>query len=67
MTPFESVGKRIVKAYLLFAVCFSVFFMAVTVLVVEGIEVRMVERRLEEVAAWASPRPTCALCWAFWA
>lgn len=56
MTPFESVGKRIVKAYLLFAVCFSVFFMAVTVLVVEGIEVRMVERRLEEVAAWASPR-----------
>ncbi len=56
MTRFESIGRRIVKAYLLFAVGFSVFFMAVTVLVVEGIEVRMVERRLEEVAAWASPR-----------
>ncbi len=56
MTRFESIGRRIVKAYLLFAIGFSVFFMAVTVLVVEGIEVRMVERRLEEVAAWASPR-----------
>ena len=53
---FESIGRRIVKAYLLFAVAFSVFFMAVAVVVVEGIELRMVDRRLEEVAAWASPR-----------
>ena len=56
MTRFESIGKRIVKAYLLFALGFSVFFMAISVVVVEGIEVRMVDRRLEEVAAWASPR-----------
>lgn len=56
MTRFESIGTRIVKAYLLFALGFSVFFMAVAVVIVEGIEVRMVDRRLEEVAAWASPR-----------
>ncbi|MBZ2210083.1 sensor histidine kinase [Massilia soli] len=56
MTRFESIGKRIVKAYLLFALTFSIFFMAVAIVVVEGIEVHMVERRLEEVASWASPR-----------
>lgn len=56
MMRFESIGKRIVKAYLLFALAFSMFFMTVSIVVVEGIEVRMVERRLEEVAAWASPR-----------
>lgn len=56
MMRFESIGRRIVTAYLLFALAFSVFFMAVAVVVVEGIEVRMVDRRLEEVAAWASPR-----------
>ena len=56
MMVFESIGKRIVKAYLLFALAFSIFFMTVTVAIVEGIEVCMVERRLDEVAAWASPR-----------
>lgn len=56
MMPFESIGKRIVRAFLLFALGFSIFFMAVTILVIEGIEVRMVDRRLEEIAAWASPR-----------
>ena len=56
MMSFESIGKRIVKAYLLFALAFSIFFMVVAVVVVEGIEMHMVERRLEEVAAWASPR-----------
>lgn len=56
MMRFESIGKRIVKAYLLFALTFSMFFMVVAIVVVEGIEMHMVERRLEEVAAWASPR-----------
>ncbi|MFC5514004.1 ATP-binding protein [Massilia jejuensis] len=56
MMRFESIGKRIVKAYLLFALAFSMFFMTVAIVVVEGIEMHMVERRLEEVAAWASPR-----------
>lgn len=61
MIRFESIGRRIVKAYLLFALGFSVFFMAVAVVIVEGIEVRMVDRRLEEVAAWAAPRHAGAL------
>lgn len=56
MTAFESIGKRIVKAYLLFAVAFTLFFAVVSAVVVEGIEVRLVDVRLEEVAAWASPR-----------
>ena len=57
----ESLGKRIVKAYLLFAVAFTLFLACVAVVVVEGIEVRMVDDRLEEVAAWAMPRHAAGL------
>ncbi len=53
---FESIGRRIVKAYLLFALGFAIFFMPVSIVVLEGIEVHLVDERLEEVAAWASPR-----------
>jgi signal transduction histidine kinase len=56
MTPSKTLSKRIVTAYLLFAVAFSLFFAVVAVIVVEGIEERMVFHRLEEVAAWAMPR-----------
>jgi signal transduction histidine kinase len=61
MTRSDSVGTRIVKAYLLFAVAFSVFFAVVAAVVVEGIEVRMVDDRLEGVAAWALPRHAARL------
>jgi signal transduction histidine kinase len=61
MTHFNSLGKRIVKAYLLFALAFSLFFAVVTAVVVEGIEVRLVEERLEGVAAWAMPRHAAGL------
>ena len=61
MTRFESLGKRIVKAYLLFALTFSLFFAVVAVVVVEGIEQRMVFDRLEDVAAWAIPRHAAGL------
>ena len=57
----DSLGKRIVKAYLLFAIAFTVFFACVAVVVVEAIEVRMVDDRLEEVAAWAMPRHAAGL------
>jgi signal transduction histidine kinase len=57
----ESLGKRIVKAYLLFAVAFSLFFAMVAAVVVEGIEVRLVDDRLEGVAAWAMPRHAAGL------
>ena len=61
MKRFKSFGKRIVKAYLLFALAFSVFFAFVATIVVEGIEVRMVHNRLEGVAAWALPRHAAKL------
>lgn len=61
MTRSESLGRRIVKAYLLFAAAFSLFFAIVAVLVVEGIEQRMVFDRLEGVAAWAAPRHAAGL------
>lgn len=61
MTRSESLGGRIVKAYLLFAAAFSLFFAVVAVLVVEGIEQRMVFDRLEGVAAWAAPRHAARL------
>lgn len=56
MTRFKSIGKRIVTAYLLFAVACSLLFAISAAVVVEGIEVRLVDERLMEVAAWASPR-----------
>lgn len=57
----ETFGRRIVKAYLWFAVAFSLFFGVVAAIVVEGIEVRMVDDRLAEVAAWAAPRHAARL------
>jgi len=61
MTRSDSLGQRIAKAYLLFAVAFSLFFAAVAVIVVEGIEQRMVFDRLENVAAWAAPRQAAGI------
>ncbi|WBS03762.1 sensor histidine kinase [Pseudoduganella sp. SL102] len=52
----DSLRKRITAAYLTFATVSSVFFAVIAALAVEGIEVRLVDERLEEVAAWAGPR-----------
>ena len=51
-----SLRRRITVAYLTFATVSSVFFAVIAALAVEGIEVRLVDERLEEVAAWAGPR-----------
>ena len=56
MKRFVSLGSRIVKAYLWFALGCSLFFAIVAAFVVEGIEVKMVDERLRDVAAWAAPR-----------
>ena len=56
MKPFVSLGSRIVKAYLWFALGCSLFFAVVAAFVVEGIEVKMVDERLRDVAGWAAPR-----------
>ncbi len=56
MTPFKSLGRQIVIAYLLFTVACCLLFITVGAFVIEGIEVRLVDDRLKEVAAWAAPR-----------
>ncbi|MFM9435292.1 signal transduction histidine kinase [Janthinobacterium sp. CG_23.3] len=56
MKPSNSLRRRIVTAYLLFALGCSLFFAMVAAVIVEGIEVRLVDERLKEVALWASPR-----------
>ena len=61
MRPFKSLKRRIIVAYLLFALVASIFFAIIAALAVEGIEVRLVDERLKEVAAWASPRHAAGL------
>lgn len=56
MKPFKSIGRQIIVAYLLFSAACCLLFITVGVIVVEGIEVRLVDDRLKEVAAWAAPR-----------
>jgi signal transduction histidine kinase len=51
-----SLRRRISVAYLTFAAASSVFFAVIAALAVEGIEVKLVDERLEEVASWAGPR-----------
>ncbi len=52
----DSMRRRITVAYLTFAAASSLFFAVIAAIAVEGIEVRLVDERLEEVASWASPR-----------
>ncbi|MBP1206132.1 signal transduction histidine kinase [Duganella sp. 1411] len=56
MPPFKSLRRRIVVAYLMFAAAGILFFALIAAVAVEGIEVKLVDERLQEVAAWASPR-----------
>lgn len=56
MKPFRSLGRQIIAAYISFTVACCLLFIAVGVFVIEGIEVRLVDDRLKEVAAWAAPR-----------
>ena len=56
MPPFKSLRRRIVVAYLLFAAAASVLFAVIAAMAVEGIEVRLVDERLAEVANWIQPR-----------
>lgn len=56
MNKADSLRRRITVAYLTFAGVSSLFFAVIAAVAVEGIEVRLVDDRLEEVAAWAGPR-----------
>jgi signal transduction histidine kinase len=52
----NSLRRRIIVAYMTFAMVVSVVFAVVAMIAVEGIEERLVDERLEEIAKWASPR-----------
>lgn len=53
---FNSLRRRIVVAYLLFAVASCSFFAVVASIAVEAIEDRILDEHLRSVAQWASPR-----------
>lgn len=61
MKPFKSIGRQIISAYLIFTVACCLLFIIIGTIVIEGIEVRLVDDRLKEVAAWAAPRHTGGL------
>lgn len=48
--------RRIVAAYMAFALAVSALFAVIAALAVEGIEEKLVDERLQEVARWAVPR-----------
>jgi signal transduction histidine kinase len=56
MNKGDSLRRRIIAAYMTFAIVVSVVFAVVAMVAVEGIEDRLVDDRLEEIAKWASPR-----------
>jgi signal transduction histidine kinase len=56
MKPFKSIGRQIISAYLIFTAACCLLFIIIGTVVIEGIEVKLVDDRLKEVAAWAAPR-----------
>jgi signal transduction histidine kinase len=56
MNKVDSLRRRIIAAYMTFAMVVSVVFSVVAMVAVEGIEDRLVDDRLEEIAKWAAPR-----------
>ncbi len=58
MKKADSLRRRIIGAYMTFAVAVSAVFAIIAALAVEGIEQKLVDERLEEIALWAAPRHT---------
>lgn len=56
MKKTESLRRRIIGAYMAFAVAVTAMFSVIAALAVEGIEEKLVDERLKEVAHWAAPR-----------
>jgi signal transduction histidine kinase len=61
MRPADSLKRRIVVAFVLFGLGASSFFAVVAAIAVEGIEVQLVDKRLEAAVAWAAPRQAAGL------
>ena len=61
MRPADSLKRRIVVAFVLFGLGASSFFAVIAAIAVEGIEVQLVDKRLEAAVAWAAPRQAAGL------
>ncbi|CAN7591734.1 ATP-binding protein [Massilia sp. LjRoot122] len=61
MKSADSLQRRIIVAFLLFGIGASVCFALIAALAVEGIEVELVDKRLEAAVAWAAPRQAAGL------
>ena len=61
MAQFKSLKRQIVGAYILFTLTCFLFFSIVGTILVEGIEAKLVDDRLEDVANWAVPRHASGL------
>lgn len=61
MRPADSLKRRIVVAFVLFGLGASCFFAVIAAIAVEGIEVQLVDKRLEAAVAWAAPRQAAGL------
>ncbi|KQQ91895.1 HAMP domain-containing sensor histidine kinase [Massilia sp. Leaf139] len=61
MHPADSLKRRIVVAFVLFGLVASAFFAIIAAIAVEGIEVQLVDKRLEATVAWAAPRHAAGL------
>jgi signal transduction histidine kinase len=56
MRSADSLRRWITIAFVIFGGLSSLLFATIAIVAVEGIEVRLVDQRLAEVAAWAAPR-----------
>lgn len=61
MTRPSTLRRRIVTAYLFFALSICTFFGIVAAVAIEGVEDLLVDEHLRSVAAWASPRHAAGL------
>jgi len=61
MQAADSLRRRIVVAFVAFGIVLSLFFAVLAAVAVEGIEVHLVDNRLNEVAKWSLPRQEAGL------
>lgn len=61
MKLFDTLKRRIIVAYTLYALGFVLFFAVIAGFAVEGIEEHLVDNRLRDVADWAAPRNVAGL------
>lgn len=61
MSKRGSLQRRVTVAYLMLAIAACVLFAVIAAVAVEGIEYRLVDQRLKDIAEWASPRHIAGL------